>query len=221
MSIPNKIAEDIIQIGRRLYDRGLICGNQGNISAKVSDDRIAITPSGICKGRMEISDLVEIDLSGGQLSGDRLPSSETAMHIYIYRHRADVSACVHAHPPYATSFAVVGTALSKPVLPETILEVGEIRLVEYAPPGTDSLARSLDGHIENSDAFLLSNHGVVTIAPNLESGFNRMEMVEHYARVLYLSSNLGEINALDDNEVARFQKLRLEGRSKAQQAKDN
>lgn len=201
--IANKIAE----IGRRLYDKGMIAGMDGNISARF-DGNIIITPSGRCKGYLSADDLVVIDEHGRVISGAGKPSSETAMHVTIYRSRPDVQACVHAHPPYATAFAVAGAVLESDILPEVVLVVGEIPLVEYAPTGTDLLGKAIAGHIANHDALLLKNHGVVTVGSDVEEAYFRMETVEHFARILHHAKQLGEVGRLDRSELQRLKDVR-------------
>jgi L-fuculose-phosphate aldolase len=201
--IANKIAE----IGRRLYDKGMIAGMDGNISARFGGN-IMITPSGRGKGLLLPSDLVIIDETGRVISGDGAPSSETAMHLTIYRSRPDIQACVHAHPPYATAFAVAGVALDSDILPEVVLVVGEIPSVDYAPTGTDLLGEAIAGHIADHDALLLKNHGVVTVGGDLEEAYIRMETIEHFAQILHHAKQLGEVGRLDRSEMQRLRNLR-------------
>src|SRR5215831_14532607 len=130
----------IVQVCRRLYDRGLVAGPDGNVSVRLPDESILVTPSGLSKVDVTIDDLVVVNLSGDVLHGRRAPSSELAMHLRIYRRRDDVRAVVHAHPPTATGFAVAGESFMAPVLPEVILQMGAVPLVPYATPGTDALA---------------------------------------------------------------------------------
>ena len=156
---------------------------------------------------MDNSDLSIIDMEGNYLSGNRKPSSEKNMHLHLYRNRPDITACVHAHPPYATALSVAGQPLTDPILPEVLLFVGDIPLTEYAPPGTEAVGKSLDQFLKNHNAFLLKNHGSVTVGKNLEEAYNRLEMVEHFARILFLARQLGRVDRLDDAEIERLRQL--------------
>ncbi len=208
MPISSLVAKKIVFFGKRLYARGLIAGGDGNISARIGSDRIMITPSGVCKGFLSPDDLVIIDGQGRHLSGRNKASSESAMHLHIYQKRSDIAVCVHAHPPYATAFAVAGIPLSEKVLPEVVIFVGDIPLTDYAPPGTELVARSLDKYIADHNAFLLKNHGLVTVGRTFEEAYNRMETIEHFARILLLARQLGNVDYLDGEEIARLEKIR-------------
>ena len=199
----------IVKVGVKLQKNRFIAGTDGNISVKLSDNKILITPSGFRKGELESDDLVIIDFKGNILEGKNRPSSEFLMHTYIYQNRPDISACVHSHPPYATSFAIAGEELPDNILPEVVLFVGKIQLTDYAPPGTDSVPKSLSGFVNNCEAFLLKNHGLLTIGANLDVAYNRHETVEHYAKILTLAKNHGNINRIPDDDYERLISLRI------------
>jgi L-fuculose-phosphate aldolase len=188
----------------------MIAGSDGNISVRLDKNRIIITPSGKCKGTLAADDMVTVDRAARHIAGKNRASSELMMHLYIYEKRPDIFACVHAHPVYATAFAVAGKPLSARVLPEILLAVGEIALTEYAPPGTEQVGRSLQKYVENHNAFLLKNHGLVTVGENLEQAYQRQEMVEHFARILYLAHGLGKVDQLPDEEIQRLKHLAKE-----------
>jgi L-fuculose-phosphate aldolase len=200
----------IVHYGRLLHQKAFVAGFDGNLSIRLPDGNILITPSGASKGFLDEDDLVIISPSGDIISGDKKPSSETPMHIYVYKMRPEVNACCHAHPPYATAFSIVEEALPHNILPEAIVSVGQIPLVEYAPPGTDEVPRTLEKYISDADAFLLRNHGVLTIGEGMETAYNRMETTEHYARIVYLAKNMGKLNPLSADEVRRLEKIRAE-----------
>lgn len=208
MSLSSLIAQEIVEFGKRLYCRGLIAAGDGNLSVRISDEQIMITPSAKSKGHLSINDLVIIDKDGHRVAGDNLPSSEWRMHARLYEKRSDIAACIHAHPPYATAFSLCGIPLDEKVLPETVLLIGEIPLTEYAAPGTADVGYSLDPYIEGHQAFLLKNHGVTTVGKDLEQAYQRMEAVEHLARVLFLARQLGSIDRLSSEEIERLTKLR-------------
>ncbi len=208
MNIPDQLADKIIQVGRQLYARGLLAGSDGNISVRLDGGNIAITGAGIPKGRLTKDDLVSVNDSGQKLDGRRNPSSEMLMHLFAFRSRPDIQACVHAHPPFATAFAVAGKALQPDVLPEVVLFVGEIPLTDYAPPGTEAVPCALSPFIATHNAFLLRNHGLLTLGRTLEEAYERMETVEHLAHILYLATQLGRVEKIPPADFERLEKLR-------------
>jgi L-fuculose-phosphate aldolase len=193
--------DEIVDVCHRLYERGLIAGPDGNVSVRFPNGNIIITPSGRSKGRVTAESLVVVDSGGRLIEGDVRPSSEMRMHLRIYARRADVKAVVHAHPPTATGFGVAGLSITAPVLPEVILQMGTIPLVPYATPGTDALPDSLEPFLMQHDAFLLANHGATTVGPTLEVAHQRMESLEHAARILFVARSLGTVNELSAADV--------------------
>ena len=196
------IRREIVKVCRRLWERGLIAGVDGNVSVRVARDRIVVTPTGMSKIDVRTDDLVEVRSDGRHLRGKRRASSELAVHLRIYALREDVMAVVHAHPPMATAFAVVGEGFAPRILPEVILQVGQVPLVPYEMPGTEALARRFDPFIATHDAFLMANHGAVTCGANLSIAHQRMESLEHTARILLISRLLGRVNELSADQVA-------------------
>ena len=199
--------ELIAEFGRRMYQNGYVPGTDGNLSCRVAENTILITPTGVEKGYLRPEELILIDFEGTLISGDNRPSSEMLMHLFVYKNRSDIAAVCHAHPPYATAFSIVGKKLPENILPEVILSIGDIPLTDYAPPGTDAVPESLKEYIRDHCAFILRNHGVLTIGRNLQESFNRMETVEHYAKIFYISQGTGKINNLDNSEVERLRKI--------------
>lgn len=203
---------DIVRVCRRLYERGLIAGPDGNVSVRLGDDCILATPSGLSKVDVSEEDLVVVDMRGrvvGEPRGageTRAPSSELRMHLRIYAVRTDVYAVVHAHPPTATGFAVAGESFVAPVLPEVILQMGEVPLVRYATPGTDALADCIEPYVARHDALLLANHGATTVGPTLEIAHQRMESLEHAAKILLTARLLGQVNELSADEAAALRR---------------
>ena len=193
---------EIVTVCRRLWERGLIAGPDGNVSVRLAPDRILVTPAGMAKVDVRPDDLVEVSRDGRHLRGTHAASSELAVHLHIYAQRADVGAVVHAHPPIATGFAVAGEGFASCILPEVIFQVGWVPLVPYEMPGTEALARQLDPFIPAHDAFLMANHGAVTAGPTLSIAHHRMESLEHAARILLTSRLLGRVNELSADQVA-------------------
>lgn len=202
------VRQEVVHVCRRLWERGLIAGPDGNVSVRLDDRRILVTPSGLSKVDVEPDDLVELSLDGSHLSGRRTASSEVRMHLRIYERRPDVRAVVHAHPPTATAFAVAGEGFMAGVLPEIILMLGQVPLLPYATPGTPELADRFDPYVARHDAFLLANHGATTCGPTLVLAHQRMESLEHAARILLGARLLGRVNELTPEQVAALVAVR-------------
>jgi L-fuculose-phosphate aldolase len=201
MSVSIAARREIVAVCRRLYERGLIAGPDGNVSVRIAPDRILVTPAGMSKVDVQEHDLVELTLAGARSRGNRRASSEIAMHLRVYRKRPDVHAVVHAHPPVATGFAVAGESFSQCVLPEMIFQVGWVPLVPYATPGSEVLADRMEPFLLNHDAFLLANHGATTVGATLLLAHQRMESLEHTARILLTARLLGRVNTLRADDV--------------------
>jgi L-fuculose-phosphate aldolase len=201
-------ARAIVRVCRRLYERGLIAGPDGNVSVRMSADRILITPAGMSKVDVAEDDLVEIAADGAVRRGSQRPSSEAAMHVRIYQRRPDVQAIVHAHPPTATGFGVAGEAFMAGVLPEVIFLLGPVPLLPYAMPGTPALADSFDPYVASHDAFLLANHGATTVGPTLLVAHQRMESLEQAARIVLTARLLGQVNELTEEQVRALRAAR-------------
>ncbi len=194
----------ICRIGRWMYSRGHVVASEGNLSARIGADRILVTPSGACKGRLRLEELLVTDLSGGVVCGTGRPSSEMLMHLLYYRCRPDVRAICHAHPPTATGFAAAGRALEEPVLPEVLVGLGKVPLASYGTPGTWELCAGLEPLVHDHDAILLENHGVVTCGPDLETAYQRMETVEQFAKVMLTAELLGGPHLLQRADVQKL-----------------
>ena len=199
-----QLREDIVRIGRLMFDRGWIAASDGNLSVRLPDNRVLVTPAGVCKGMLQAGDPIVCDLAGNQLSGDRPPTTEMDMHLAVYGLRADVRAIVHAHPPVATGFAVAGRELNLGLLPEVILRLGSVPLVPYGTPGTPALSESMLPYIDRFDAVLLANHGAVAWGEDLFQAFFRMETVEHFARITLVSELVGGPRALPRAEIQKL-----------------
>lgn len=208
MPSPFTAKSDIVALGKLLSERRMAAGSSGNISVRLSDDTILITPTGVSKCGLAPEDLVTIDLSGKRLQGRLEPSSEKEMHTSIYRARPDIFACVHSHAPYATAFAVAGIEIDSSLLPELVLAVGSIPLIDYAPPGTGAAGALITARPESGTAFLLRNHGLVTIGTTLQQAWLRHDVVEHAAEVLHHARLLGSLNAIPDADFQRLDLLR-------------
>ena len=195
---------DMCAVGRWTYERGYAASTDGNISVRLGPDHVLTSPTGICKGMMTEEDMVITDLNGKKISGRRNPSSELLMHLTIYRHRPDVNAVCHAHPPVATGYAAAGIPLNKALLCELILSLGCVPVAPYGTPGTPELADSIEPFVDGYDAILLANHGVVTYGHDLMTAFFRMETTEHFARVALVTEMLGKQVLLSSCDVQKL-----------------
>ena len=203
-----ELRQEIVRVGKSLYDKGFIAAADGNISVRLDDRHVLATPTCMCKGLMSAEDLVVIDMQGRRIDGFRDVSSEIAMHLMIYRIRPDVNAIVHAHPVTATGFASAGIALDKPLVSEVVLALGSVPLAGYATPGTPSLSDSLEPLVPNHNAILMANHGVVTYGEDLPAAFMNMETVEHFAKIALTTHLLGQERPLSQEQVADLMGIR-------------
>lgn len=198
------VAREVCRAGRRLAERGLIAGSDGNIAARCGPDRVLVTPAGRDKGELEPGDLVEVDLAGRVVRGSAPPTTELAMHLAILAQRPDAGAVVHAHPPVATGFAVAGRVLGDGSLAELVAQFGTVPVVPFGAPGTPELGERVRPFVREHDALLLANHGAVTLGPTVEAACWRMESLEQGARILLVARLLGGARPLTPEEVARL-----------------
>jgi L-fuculose-phosphate aldolase len=176
----------------------------GNLSVRLKNDNILVTPTCVSKGNMRAADMVVVDMDGHRVSGRRNVTSEIGMHLLIYRMRPDIQAIVHAHPPTATGFAAAGIALTQPLVCEVVMGLGCIPLARYGTPGTSELARTLEPFVPHYDAILMSNHGVVAYGDTLERAYMKMETVEHFAQIALVTHLLGRQQPLQEVEVQKL-----------------
>ncbi|HXG95954.1 MAG TPA: class II aldolase/adducin family protein [Gemmatimonadales bacterium] len=193
---------------RQLAAHGLIAGRDGNLSVRLGGDRVLVTPSGFIKSLVTAADMVEVDLTGKlRRKSSRKPTSELDLHLRILRHRPDVQAVVHAHPPAATGFAVAGQEIPNNLLPELIFVVGPVPLVPFGMPGTPELGDRIVPYLHDRrhQALLLANHGAVTLGRTLDEAWIRMESLEHSARIITAARAVGEPKPLTAQAVERLQ----------------
>lgn len=199
---------DIVEVGRRLWERGYVASNDGNISVRLDEHRLITTPKNVSKGFMTADMMVITDLDGKKIAGERDPSSELKMHLEVYRNRPDARAVVHAHPPTATGFAVAGIALDRAVLAEVITTLGSIPIAAYATPSTEELPAAVRKYVKAHDGLLLANHGALALAGDVMTAYYRMETIEHFAKISLVARTLGREHVLSREEVDRLQGLR-------------
>jgi L-fuculose-phosphate aldolase len=198
---------EIVRVGKLLYERGYVVSSDGNVSVRLDDGRILATPTQTCKGRMSEDSLALTDLEGKALN-DRRASSELAMHLLIYRERADVRAVCHAHPPHGSAFAVAGLAIDQPILSEVILTLGCVPLAEYGTPSTDELTDAMRPLVKHHNALLMANHGAVAYGAHLWQAFDNLETLEHTARIAILARALGGSRKLSPDAIEKLINVR-------------
>jgi L-fuculose-phosphate aldolase len=196
--------QDIVDIGKLVYQKGWVAANDGNISIRMDQERILATPTGVSKGMMHPDDLIIVDLQGNKIQGRKERTSEIAMHLTVYSMRPDIHSVVHAHPPTATGFAAAGKALDLALLPEVIIGLGCVPLADYGLPGTPELTEPLIPLIPKYDAILMGNHGAVCYGEDVYKAFFRMETVEHFARIALVAELLGGAKVLPRQEVDKL-----------------
>jgi L-fuculose-phosphate aldolase len=202
------LADNLVQVGKRMYDRGYVASNDGNISARIDDETVIITPTGVSKGFMTSDMMVVVNMDGKVVGGCSKPSSEVFMHLQVYKDRPDVNSVCHSHPPYATGFACAGIPLDQCVLPEVIIALGQIPLVEYGTPGTAEFYEPVVPLLEDYDAFLLANHGALTVGHDVLNAYHKMETLEHFAHIAYVANQVGHLNILDKKQVKKLTDMR-------------
>ena len=204
-----KIKEQICEIGRRVYNKGFAAANDGNISVRLNDKEIMCTPTMISKGFMKPEDICKVDYEGKQIAGTRKRSSEILLHLSVYKHRPDVQAVVHCHPPHATAFAVAHEPIPKCVLPEVEVFLGEVPIAVYETPGGQKFAETIVPYLKDCNTILLANHGTVTFGPTLEKAYWNSEIIDAYCNILILSKQLGRVNYFSEGhtrELLEFKK---------------
>jgi L-fuculose-phosphate aldolase len=199
----------ILDIGKRMYDKGFVASNDGNISCKVGPNTIWTTPTGVSKGFMKQDMLVKMDLNGRVLMGNAKPSSEVKMHLRVYQENPAVQAVTHAHPLVATSFAIAGISLDAAVLTEAVLGLGSIPIAKYATPGTEEVPDSIAPFVNTHNGVLLANHGALTWGKDIFQAFYRLESIEYYATILMYTGNIiGRQNVLSCDQVNKLLDIR-------------
>jgi len=199
-----ELREDIVQVGRLVYQKGWVAANDGNISIRLGQDRLLCTPTGVSKGMMHVDDLIICDMEGNKIEGRKERTSEILMHLTVYSMRSDVRAVVHAHPPVSTGWATAGRTLNQALLPEVIIGLGCVPLADYGLPGTPELTNPMLPYIPKYDAIMMANHGAVCYADEVYKAFFKMETVEHYARIALVAELLGGAKVLPRLEVDKL-----------------
>jgi L-fuculose-phosphate aldolase len=210
-----QLRQDVVLVGKLMYEKGLIVGIDGNISARLDNGHILLTPSGLCKGMMTPDQLIVVDMAGQKVGPATAanrhlnPTSETPMHLEAYRQRPDVMAVVHSHAPHAVALTLAGISLAECMIPETIVNLGLIPTLPYATPASPENAAAIREVIKGHDALLLERHGTLTVSTqHVLDAYFRTEMLEQAARVTYMFKLLGGGQPLPAFQVEKLLETR-------------
>jgi L-fuculose-phosphate aldolase len=203
-----QLKEQICEIGRRVYNRGFAAANDGNITIRLNDKEVLCTPTMVSKGYMKPDDICKVDYDGKQLVGRKKRTSEVLLHLAIYKHRPEINAVVHCHPPHATAFAVAREPIPKCVLPEVEVFLGEVPMAMYETPGTQKFAETVVPYVKDCNTIILANHGTVSFGPTLEMAYFNTEIVDAYCRILILARQLGPVNYFTEQQTRELLELK-------------
>jgi len=204
------LREQIVRVGKLMYDHGLIVGVDGNISARLTDNRILVTPSGLCKGLMTPEQVIIVDMAGNKVGADNevnrglRPTSETRMHLEVYRQRPDVGGVVHAHPSTAIALSIAGIPLADRMVPEAIVNLGVVPTTEYATPASEENVFAIRDLIGGHDGIIIRRHGTLTVGKDPWQAFVRTEFLEQVARITFMLRQLGAGEPIPAEEVRKL-----------------
>lgn len=200
----DELRGEVLAVAKELLSKGLVEGTSGNVSARLSDGTICITPSSVPYETMGLDDLAVIDAEGEQVSGERTASSEKGLHVACYRAFPEINGCIHAHPVHATMFAVARRPIPA-VLDEFAIYVGgNVPVCDYAQSGTDAVGDAAVAKLGDVGAALIANHGMVAIGPDLRKALGITALVERTARIILGAEQLGELTSVPDEVNTNF-----------------
>jgi L-fuculose-phosphate aldolase len=203
-----ELRRDLVFFSRWLSRLGFTPGTSGNLSTRLDEHRLLVTPTGMSKYLLKADDMVIVDLHGRLLAGSRNVTSEISMHLAVYDHREDVGAVIHSHPPIATAFACAGRALDEILCQEAVMTLGVVPLAKYAMTGTYEVADSLVPFLSGHDAVLMANHGAISYGKTLVEAFQKMETLEHLAHIALIAHQLGSRQPLSADQVDQLHHAR-------------
>jgi L-fuculose-phosphate aldolase len=204
----HELRRDLVRFSKWLSRLGFTPGTSGNLSVRLDDQRLLVTPTGASKYLLTPTDMVIVDLQGRQLAGTRKVTSEVSMHLAVYQHREDVAAVIHSHPPIATAFACAGRALDEMFCQEAVMTLGVVPLARYATTGTEEVADSIIPFIPGHEAILMANHGAVSYGTSLLEAFLKMETVEHLAHIALITHQLGSALPLHADQIEQLHRAK-------------
>ncbi|MDC7287618.1 class II aldolase/adducin family protein [Blautia schinkii] len=203
------ICDDIISVGKEMYQRGLIIGTDGNISVKMDDGNIVITGSGYCKGKLKRENMSLITPEGKVLAGPK-PARDVRMHLAVYRTCPDINSVVHAHPPVITGFSMSHYDFEKMALPEAMFNLHGVACTDYAVPISVDVARGIMKVIREKPecrAIVMANHGALTFSEDIYDAFYKMETLEFFGKSLLVSKLIGDTYYLNFEEQSIVNRL--------------
>jgi L-fuculose-phosphate aldolase len=209
MASERELRAQLIQFSHLCYERHLLVGLDGNLSARLSEELVLATKAGCHKGLVTDADLVVVDMEGRHIRGEGRPTSELAMHLACYRERPDIQAVVHAHPPHCIAFTVAGVSMARCVLPEVVLTLGAVPTLPYETTGTKDLATLVGTSIRAHDAVMMDRHGAVCVGASVLDAFCKLETMEHMAKIMATARSLGRIQELDGDEAVKLRSMGL------------
>jgi L-fuculose-phosphate aldolase len=204
----HQVKQDIVEIGRRIYNKGFAAANDGNISVRVGENEVLCTPTMHSKGFLKVDDICTVDMAGEQISGRKKRSSEALLHLEIYRQRPEIKSVVHCHPPHATAFAVAREPIPQCVLPEVEVFLGDVPITRYETPGGQDFADTIRPFVDRTNVIILANHGTVSFGENVERAYWWTEILDAYCRILILAKQLGRVNYLSEDKSRELLELK-------------
>ena len=195
---------DIIEVCKRIHAKGWVASNDGNVSVRIGPNTVLCTPTGMSKGYLNCDQLIKVDMDGNKIEGFLEPSSEMKMHLDVYRQKEGVNSVVHAHPPYATGFAVAGVPLDECVMPEIVIGLGSIPLTKFGTPSTMEIPENIRPFLKQYNVFLLENHGALSVGSDVYQAYYRMESLELYSQINLVARLVGNVNVLSEENVKKL-----------------
>ena len=202
MNTVESLRSDIVRYSHRLHANEWVANHDGNLSARMNDDRLLCTPTAVSKGDVHPSWLIVVDENGAVVEGTRRAFSELQLHRAAYTARPDISVVIHAHPPVCCGYAVAGVPLPYPLLAEPVVSLGpEIPMVPYIRTGQPELAAAIGEALQRADVVILERHGVLAVGGGFEQAYLRMELLEHQAKIAMNASQIGQVRRLPQDEI--------------------
>lgn len=207
-----KLRSEVIAVSQRLHAAGWVANHDGNVSVRLKGDRFLITATAMSKAEIDDASLLIVDAQGAVLEGRKRPFSELELHLAAYKARPEVDVVIHAHPPYATAFGLAEKEIAPISMPEVVVSLGDrIPTLPRALPKDPAAVERLIACASERDAFVIAGNGAITLGTDLAQAFLRMELVEHYAKILHLALSFGPVSPLPSGDLAKL----LEARKKA------
>ena len=209
-SSESELRNALVECGRLMYQRKLITSTDGNFSVRLPNGNILITPAGLAKGRMNPDDMLILNLNGDVISSkpDRKSSTETDMHLEVYKNRENIHAVIHAHPVFATTITVANLEFPNDILPEVMVTLGNVPITEYATPSSHEDAEVIRPFLKTHNAILLRQHGSLTYGKTLEEALIHLERIEHAAEIYWRAKMLGEVQRIPQDAQAKLMAMR-------------